>query len=515
MNGKIYPGPPWNFTCSALSIRQGRVAAFGEEALQDRSEFSSGEVIDVAGAAIFPGFIDSHVHLTELGASLEQLAFPADTGPEEIRRLVARETENKNPGEWIVGGQWSLHSFPDFPNKTLLDSVAPAHPVALYSKDLHSLLLNSRALELLRINTDTPDPENGVIMRDTDSRPTGVLREHALQLFEARREPRHARAFERLHTQAADYCLKRGITTVHSIEIPAHWQRLKTLAARGTLQLRVGVLLRPDEFETIEHFPVQSGQGDDWCWLIGVKIFADGALGSRSAWLKTPYEKSDDRGMALVSYQELMQQVSRAHQHKLSVGIHAIGDAAVEMALQVLLHTRRQGAGVLRDRIEHFQLIDPADCRSIPSDLFAAVQPVHMAGDRSLAEEHWGERSRFAFALHTLQRSGVHLCFGSDAPVEEADPWKGIQVAVTRRTSGVDNPWNSDEQISLAAALTAYTYNGALAAYRERVLGSLHVGTRGDAVVLSEDPFRVQPEQLSEIKPIMTIVGGKVVYTDG
>ncbi|HKJ67779.1 MAG TPA: amidohydrolase family protein, partial [bacterium] len=136
INGRVYTGPPWNTTRSAISIRRGQVDAFDEDALQHQPEFSSDEIIDAEGAAVFPGFIDSHVHLTELGASLEQLSFPAETSPEGIRELVARETERKPPGKWIVGGQWSLHSFPDFPDRRLLDPVAPIHPVALYSKDL-------------------------------------------------------------------------------------------------------------------------------------------------------------------------------------------------------------------------------------------------------------------------------------------------------------------------------------------------------------------------------------------
>ncbi|HKJ66512.1 MAG TPA: amidohydrolase family protein, partial [bacterium] len=358
-------------------------------------------------------------------------------------------------------------------------------------------------------------PEGGAILRDAESRPTGVLREHAIRLFEGSREDRSPAELERLHDRAAAYCLERGITTVHSIENQLHWEQLQNLAVRRTLKLRTGVLVRLDEFDAIEHLEATSGQGDDWCWLIGIKIFADGALGSRSAWLKVPYENSHDTGMALISHQDLLQQVTRAHRNTLSVGIHAIGDAAVEMALQVLSQTRPQQAEALRDRIEHLQLIDPADLGYIPSDLFGAVQPIHMAGDRSLAEKYWGARSRFAYAFRSLQHSGVRLCFGSDAPVEEVDPWKSIRMAVTRQIADTDDPWHQDEQISLADALTAYTYHGALTAYREHTLGSLQIGTRGDAVMVGADPFEGGPERLAGIKPVMTILDGEVVYTDG
>ena len=509
-NGTIYPGPPWQAPLSALAIRDGKVAARDAAAERLRGRFAGEEVLDLRGAVVLPGFVDSHLHLLQLGEALGQVTFHESAAPDIIRQQVADAVKNRQPGEWITGGQWSRDALGGLPSRALLDPVSPENPVALHSKDLHTLLLNTCALKELDITGDTPDPSGGLIPRDREGQPTGILREHAIRLFESRRPVPDDATFQRRYQLANRYCLRRGITTVHTIESLAGWDRLRAFAGQDSPGVRTGGLLLLQDVDRIIDRGYASGDGDDRRWIIGIKIFADGALGSRSAWLKEPYAGNGDRGMPLLSPGELTAAVERAHRHGLSVGIHAIGDAAVESAIEALAANRRPE---YRDRIEHVQLIDPKDLSRISPGIVASVQPVHLPGDRKPAEKYWGDRARYAYAFRSLREHGMLLAFGSDAPVEDANPWAGIQAAVERRASPDQTAWYPEESVSLDDALTAYTENGGRAAYREDRIGGLRMGAHGDAVVLDRNPWEVPAGELGDIKPQITIVAGEIVHT--
>lgn len=507
-NGTIYPGAPWRTTYSILAIRDGKVVAFDGDAERLRRQFTENDIIDLQGATVLPGFIDSHLHLSRLGESLARVTFPETASPDDIREQVAAAVITRHPGAWITGGKWSREALGDFPTRALLDPVSPDNPVALYSKDLHTVLLNTCALNVLGITADTPVPRGGLLPRDTDGQPTGLLREHAIRLFESNRPAPDDATFERWYRLAMQYCLRRGITTVHAIESLDGWDRLGALQSQGVPGVRTGGLLVLDDLEQVIARGMHSGDGEDRRWVIGIKIFADGALGSRSAWLKEPYTGTNDCGMPLISPEELAGAVDQAHRHRLSVGIHAIGDAAVDGALTALAAHHRPG---YRDRIEHVQLIDPGDLPRIPPDLVASVQPIHLPDDRIPAEKYWGDRARYAYAFRSLKEHGMTLTFGSDAPVEDANPWPGIQAAVERRTSGNEARWYPEERITLEEALTAYTEHGARAAYREDRVGTLRIGAQADAVVLDHNPWEVPATELKNIQPQMTILAGEVV----
>jgi len=514
VNGQIYTGPPWTDPTEAIAIEDGYVTAQGDRALSMRQNFSPEYILDVDGAMVLPGFIDSHLHLTALADSLNELEFPEDSDEEEIRARVAETVRNRDSGEWIIGGKWSYHTLNGFPEKTMLDGVAPANPVALRSKDMHSLLLNSAGLTSLGITGDTPDPEGGRIRRDAQGNPTGILQEQAVYLFEERRPHSEFSVFRRHHRQVAEHCLKYGITGVHTIETVREWTQYQRIRESGGLRLRVGGLLQADEPEAIPEAGYASGAGDNWLWTIGIKLFADGALGSGTAWLKEPYEGTGDRGVAILTREQLRNLITFAHENGLSLGVHAIGDAAVAMVIRGFSEYDSRRREELRDRIEHLQLIDPGDLRNIPGDLIAAVQPVHLLGDREPADQVWGERARYAYAFQSLSENGVRLAFGSDAPVEEVNPWAGIQAAVERRGNADETPWYPQERISLEAALAGYTVNSAFAGYRDGVLGTLEPGAAGDVIVLNRDPWEIPSTELHTIHPAITICNGAVVYSD-
>lgn len=514
LNGRIYPGPHWDQHTGALSIEDGVVTAHGQQALDRKSRFSPDQVVDLGNSIVLPGFIDSHLHLTSLAQSLTQLSFQESTGAEEIQRLVQQQADHAAPGEWVVGGSWSRHTLNGFPDKSLLDQVAPDNPVALHSKDLHSILLNSVALRQLDIDSGTSDPAGGEIMRDASGEPTGLLLENAVYLYEDRRPRPDSDEFRRQHQRVSAHCWKHGITGVHAVELMPDWNYYEQLHERGELGLRVGGLLPVEELDEISWRGYRSGQGDNALWIVGIKIYADGALGSCTAWMKEPYTDSDDRGVALKSGEEIVGCIRRSHEAGLSVGVHAIGDAAVLQTLTALRANSSRDVEVLLDRIEHFQLIDPGDFKVIPENLIGAVQPSHLPGDRDDADRVWGTRSRYAYAFRSLRSNGVTLSFGSDAPVEDVDPWKGIQAAVDRRGSAERAPWHPEERISLEEALTAYTYHSGIAGYRKGRHGSLQVGAFGDAVVLSGDPWKVPSSGLATTRPAMTIVNGCIVFSN-
>ncbi len=516
INGLIYTNPPWKNPVNAIAIKEGKVVALGSDAENLHSEYRPGQTIDLKQRVVFPGFIDSHIHLTSLGESLTQLKFDENSSHNQIQQKVQKEVEKKQPGDWIIGGKWSRHILGGFPDKNFLDRVSPENPVALHSKDLHSLVLNSKALKILGITADTPDPDGGKILKDASGEPTGLLQENAMELFEQGRPPVDFNTFQHYQNVAAKHCHQYGITSVHSIDTFGNWQYYERLKRNSRLQLRIGCLIYNDSLDDVIENKLQSGSGDDWLWTVGIKIFTDGALGSASAWMKSPYENSDDRGIPLIEKGELTTLIRKCHSHNLSVGIHAIGDAAVQMTLQALNTNQAENpTPQLHDRIEHFQVVDPDDLQLVPDGFIAAVQPIHLFGDRQPADRLWGNRSRYAYAFQSLKKHQAILSFGSDAPVESVNPWEAIQAAVERRKTAAERSWYPEERISLENALTAYTVNNGRVGYRENKLGTLEVGALGDAVVLNQNPWQIASTDLKSIHPVMTILDGNVVFADG
>lgn len=514
-NGDIRPGEPWNVSVSHLAIRDGIVVALGAEAESLYSDYHPKDIVDLRCKTVLPGFIDSHIHLTSLGESLTQLSFSEDASVEEIQRAVEEEVRSREPGDWIIGGKWSRHTLSGFPDRHLLDAVAPENPVALHSKDLHSLLLNSQAIEELEIETKRDSEFSEYLPRDAEDSLTGILQEKAISLFDDKR-PEPAPDWQRwYHREAAKYCHQYGITTVHSIESLIDWHNLKGFSSHNELGVRTGVLLPVEELEDVIAFREHSGKGDEWLWTIGIKIFTDGALGSCSAWMKQPYENSDKCGLPLTDLDTLTGQVRKAHENGLSVGIHAIGDAAVGMTIEALKANEPAEGTPFRDRIEHFQLVDPVDLASVPRQLRASVQPIHLLGDREPADRVWGNRARYAYAFKTFGEQGIPLAFGSDAPVEDANPWRAIQAAVERRENVEESRWYPGESIDLEPALSAYTIEGARTAYREDAIGALREGFFGDLVVLNRNPWETPTTELQDIAPVLTVLNGNIVFSDG
>jgi len=528
----------------ALAIGEGRVLAAGRRS----------EVEALAGAAtrwwrlgaelmVMPGITDAHLHLLTMVVADGQVDLSATADLEAtLDALAAADRERRERGDidgWLLGHGWSLDRLGRWPDADVLGSACPSRPVALYAHDHHSRWLSHAALRLAGIDA-LADPSGGLIRRDTRGRATGILHETAVALVDrAIPTPTDDELAGALDRQAAGLA-GLGVTGVHDpgeltqdrgiARGPVFYRRQ---AAAGRLPLRVHASIRSAQLDAAIELGLHSGDGiapevDEppaqrlaarytMGWL---KLFADGALGSRSAALLEPYADREtrpptggERGMFLASADELAADLGRAAQAGISGQVHAIGDAAVRMVLDVL---RGLPATRLMRRVEHAQLVDPADQpRFGRLGIAASVQPVHLRTDSAPARAAWGERAGHAFPLAALTAGGALIPFGTDAPVEPSDPWPGIAVSVARRDPFDPSapPLGAGHALDLARAIRAACLDPALVAGRSD-LGRLLPGYLADLLVVPSAGFTAgaDPAVLAATRPMATILDGEVIY---
>ncbi|MGQ9593580.1 MAG: amidohydrolase [Anaerolineae bacterium] len=527
VNGIVRTLDPHVPVAEAVLIVGNRIAAVGPTEEVRLAAPPGTEVVDVGGRLVLPAFTDAHVHLVEFALSLQTVPLDDARSREEAVARVAEAARTRPPGEWILGRGWDRNLWPDpsFPHRSDLDRAAPEHPVALDSKDLHSLWVNSLALRLAGITAATPDPPGGEIVRDARGEPSGILKEKPATDLVRRVIPRPSPGqVRRLLQEATRRAWARGVTAVHVPEDVQAFRLLQGLHQEGALGLRVLMHLTEQSVDGAIRAGFQTGFGDDRLRVGGVKAFLDGALGSRTAEMLEPYlTEPENRGIAVMGDEELMDLLLAASRAGIGAVLHAIGDRANRRALDALARVREDEArrgvprGRLRHRIEHVQLLHPDDLPRLAAlDVIASVQPSHAVADMEMAERHWGpERCRLAYAYGSLWRSGARLALGSDAPVEALDPLAGIHAAVTRRRpSGSTGPegWNPQERLTVEQAVWGFTMGGAYAAGEEDRRGSLTPGKLADLVVLSRDIFRMDPDAILETDVVATFLDGQAVY---
>jgi predicted amidohydrolase YtcJ len=468
----------------------GRILAVGDGA---RAAAGRGaEVIRLRGMAL-PGLIDSHVHLEGLADDHLTLDVGGTASLEEALQRVETWAGKLPPDAWVVGAGWynDLWPNPAFPTRRHLDTAAGGRPVYLVRKDGHSAWVSSAALKLAGIGTATDDSAGGVIDRDGRRQPTGILRETAMHAVSALL-PRTADAdFDAGMVKALAGLAELGVTSVHAMDTARGFASLQRLHSAGRLPIRVTYNLPLADLHHAERLGVRSGWGDHWLRIWGVKAFLDGSLGSRTA------EMLDGSGTSRLPQAELVDMIDRCVRAELNVCLHAIGDGAVRRALDALAR-KRDAWRYWRPRIEHAQCVHPKDVpRFAKIGVIASMQPIHAVADRELVDRYWSQVATQSYAWGALAQAGAMLAFGSDAPVETADPLLGIDAATTwRRRVG----WHSELAISRAKALRAYTVNAAYAVGMEQHLGSLRFGKLCDMTVVDED------------RVMATIVGGKVSW---
>ena len=509
----------------AMAVLGGRILYTGDRkgAMDAFPAGVTPEVIDLGGKTAVPGFIDSHLHLVSFGLGLRNIFLGDVRSIEELKEAVKRRAESAESGEWILGRGWDQDVFREkrYPTRKDLDEAAPGRPVYLTRACGHISVASSRALEIAGVTAGTPDPPGGAIDRDPYGDPTGVLRESAQSLVQAKIPKPGPLDLEEALKKAARYVLSKGITSVHSNDGQASFQVMMELYRKlreSGIPLRVYWDLPWDFMKDLVSTPLRTKDGDDYFRIGGVKLFADGSLGGRTAALEEPY--SDDpstRGILVLDETELKERVYLAHAVGMQVAIHAIGDRAVRVALEAIdaAQTRLPRKDP-RHRLIHTQILSPILITGMKrSGVVADVQPKFISTDMRWAQQRVGtERLRSSYAWRTMLKAGIPLAGGSDCPVEPPDPLLGIYCAVTRKDME-GHPvmgFFPNERVTLEEALRMFTLGGAYAAFEEDLKGTLEPGKLCDFVVLSGDPFRVLPEEIKDLDVLMTVVGGEVAY---
>jgi len=510
----------------ALAVAAGRLITIGRS--DDlTAAFPRARKIDLLGLHVFPGLIDAHLHFVSYGLGLLHVELRETRSIAEAVRLVARRAQTLPPGEWTFGRGWDKNIWAEdrSPTRHDLDVAVPKHPVALSSKDGHLLWVNTVALRLAGVTRQTPDPPGGVIGRDEAGEPDGILKEDAKALIH-RVIPRPTNEMREQAARAASAEFHRlGLTGIHAFtgssnEGPVQFEALQRLRDRGELAVRVTATVPDRLLEAAAEAGLRTGVGDAMLRVGALKIFADGTLGSQTASMLEPFDgQPGNLGIRVRTPEQIDRLVRHANAAGLWCAVHAIGDRANRDALDIferhLDASRRAGA---RHRIEHAQVLHADDVpRFARLGVVASMQPLHATADRDIAERYWGNRARWSYAWQSLTQHGVPLAFGSDAPVETPDPWRGLYAAVTRKREGEPDgrSWYPDECLTLEQAFKAYTVGAAYAAGTEAIQGTLEAGKVADFIVLDRDPYAGAPDDLLRLNVLATVVDGRVRYAAG
>jgi len=520
-NAHIYTLDPDHPTASALAIENGRIVWVGNNDQVSQRNRPDGSTWDAGGQPIIPGLTDAHIHLENYALGLDKVDCETSTRDKCLGRVAERALSVPN-GEWILGHGWNQNDWPEgFGSAADLDVVAPHNPVYLTAKSMHAGWANTAALRAAGITPQTPDTADGRIAHDENGEPSGILYEGAMRLLSnAIPVPTISQVVEAIRT-VQPKLWQMGLTGLHDFDQARCFAALQILKAGGALRLRVVKGIPLEGLSYAVKLGLRTGFGDDFLRIGSIKAFADGALGPCTAAMFQPYEgELTNKGMLMLDAEELYEHGRLAVQNGLSMAVHAIGDRANHEVLNAFDQLRKyeaaNGLPPLRHRIEHVQLIHPEDApRLAELGIIASMQPIHTTSDMLMADRYWGARAALSYAWRTQLDHGAILAFGSDAPVESPNPFWGLHAAVTRRrqdgTPGTQG-WHPAQRLTITEALHAYTAGPAYAAGMELSLGKLMPGFLADLLILDKDPFTCDPEDLYNIKPLATMVGGDWVW---
>jgi predicted amidohydrolase YtcJ len=528
---------PW---AEAIAVRGDRILAVGSRDEIDRRMGDDTQIIDAGDGLVVPGLIDSHIHLIDGGLQLTRVQLRDAASRVEFSRRIGDFTKKLKPGEWITGGDWD-HTLwgGELPSRDWIDSVTSETPVWINRLDGHMALANTAAMRAARIGDDVADVSGGEIVRDAAGRPTGVFKDNAMSLID-RAVPEVSLDEQVNATFAAmDYLAERGVIAVHHMGTWQHVDVFRAARQRGKFKTRVYACVPLNTWERLAKEVRDRGRGDEWLAIGGLKGFVDGSLGSHTAAMLEPFtDAPSDRGLLVNTEEDLEYWTREADRAGLQVVVHAIGDRANRLQLEIFERVANDnGPRDRRFRIEHAQHIAPEDIpRFAKLGVIASMQPYHTIDDGRWAEAVIGRRrSETSYAFRSLLDAGARLAFGSDWSVAPPTPIEGIYAAVTRRTLDGKHPtgWIPEQKITVEEALRAYTIDAAYAAFTETDLGSLEPGKLADMVIVDrnlthvgeslrskirrgeDSPSEITASQLNEAKIQATIVGGQVVYRRG
>ena len=496
----------------------GKVVAAGDETLLD--EYPGARRIDGAGRTMLPGLIDAHGHIVGYGRARASLDLVGVESVEAARERIAAHAAGNTASRWLLGRGWNQVIWPvrTFPTAADIDAVVADRPVWLERIDGHAGWANSATMALAGIDDDTPDPVGGKIIRDQNGHATGIFVDNAMQLID-RIVPAPGKAdVRRWVLGAVDALLAEGITSVHDAGIDLQTAEVYlSLVENGELDLRIYAMIGgADEVLDAIAKPIV-GMGEDHLSIASVKLYADGALGSRGAALIEPYDDdAENRGLPFWTQAELDAMVEKANRMGFQVGIHAIGDLGNRMALDAFAHAQGGKPSPLRNRIEHSQVVSLDDIpRFAELGVIASMEATHATSDMNMAEDRVGsERILGAYAWRRMLEAGVVIANGSDFPVELSNPFHGLYAAVSRkdRNGLPENGWYADQSLTRAEALHSFTLAAAYAAHQEDRLGSLEPGKWADFIIIDRDYFTVPEDEIDDIRVIETWIAGKKVF---
>lgn len=526
VGGAVYTGKGME-TAQGVAVEGGRISAVGDRAAIEALRGPSSVYVDLQGAALFPGFTDAHAHLLGIGLRELTLNLEGIGSIEELTDVVSANVSETGAGETVYGRGWIETNWPEgrAPNRDDLDEVSPDNPVLLERADGHAMVVNSAALAKAGIDEKTADPAGGLIERDGNGRPTGVLIDNAQNLVAGLIESPSADTRREAFEVGAEVYARYGWTGVHNMSVDSRDVPLmeelagasSQTAGHARLPIRVYNALDASGLDWLES---NAPHTDKTGRIVtrALKLYADGALGSRGAALSEPYsDRPDTSGLLLMEAPQALEMMKRAHKAGVQVAAHAIGDRGNRLVLdwfeQTLPEADRASA---RWRVEHAQILHTEDIpRFARLGAIASMQPSHAIGDLFFAPARLGSaRLDGAYAWRSLLDSGAVIAGGSDAPVERGDPLIEFYAAVARRSlEGFSNEdWRADQAVSRAEALAMFTSAPAFASFAEDRLGAIEVGKAADFTAFSADIMTIPPEEILRAKAVLTVVDGKIIY---
>jgi len=519
INARIWTGNPEQPWAEAIAVKGEEIILVGTNADVKELLGESPSIIDAKGKMITPGFNDSHIHFIDGGFGLSSVQLRDAKTKEEFISRIAAFAKTIPAGNWILAGDWDHTNWDgELPQAAWIDSVTLKHPVFIQRLDGHMGLANTLAITISKVTSQTANINGGTIVRDKRGKPTGIFKDNAMGLIGQNITDPSDELKDQALQAAMDYVVERGVTSVQNMGTWGDVEIFRRAHKNKTLKTRVYTSVPLSSWKKLAEEIKNSGAGDDYFKMGGLKGFVDGSLGSHTAAFKKPFSDSPaDSGFLVSSVDELYNAISPADKAGFQLNVHAIGDRAIASLLDIYERVAKEnGIRDRRFRIEHAQHLSPGDFQRFKTlNVIASVQPYHAIDDGRWAESVIGpERIKTTYAFKSFLDAGVVMAFGSDWFVAPPTPLEGIYAAVTRRTIDDKTPggWVPKQKITVEQALKAYTSAAAFASFDETKKGVLKKGMLADFVILDEDITGIPPEKIKDVKVLKTVVGGKVVY---
>ena len=523
-NAKVWTVDKSHPRAEAVAVIGERIVAVGTSSEIDGWRGPQSKLIDAQGKLLLPGFNDAHLHFLSGGAQLDQVDLKDASSVEEFARRIAAQAAKTPKGEWVLGGSWDEQKWTpaQMPTKQAIDALTPGTPVFVNRYDGHMALANSVALKMAGVTAKTPDPPGGTVVRDAKGNPTGALKDAAMDYVTKVIPPLSHEARVRIAQRALEHAASLGVTSVQDMnpeygDVAAY----SDLAENGELTARIYAAPYLSTWQDVAKIGLRRAWGSSYLRLGALKDYADGSLGSSTAYMFEPFaDDPKNRGLLSQSMNppaKMRANMMGADAAGLQLCIHAIGDQGISMILDMFAEVERaHGKRDRRFRIEHAQHMAAKDfARFAQLNVIASMQPYHAIDDGRWAEKRLGpDRIKRTYAFRTFLDQGVHLAAGTDWPVAPLNPLLGVYAAVTRATLDSKNPdgWVPEQKITAEEAVEAYTMGSAYAEFQEKEKGSITPGKLADMVLVSDDIFSIRPEAIKDVRVLTTIVGGKVVF---